>query len=521
MKTWYRIVNLAKATDVHVYDEIGAFGITARDFISDLSAVQGPVVLHLNSPGGEVFDGLAIYNALKANSDVTVLIEGIAASIATVIAMAASPGKLGIAKRASMMIHDGFSQATGNAADMRDLAELLDKQSDQIAGVYSDRTGQPSAYWRTQMQKETWFTGDEAVAAGLADYVIDMDNVQATWKNPARFVHAPETVLAYGKIVSMVKVSPSGAHAATSGSHNHVHGAYGTQGGDNMHSHDHTHDNDASHGHHAAGSSANEMFQCPKCSAESMITARYCAQCGKNLRKAQARLSAAAAPPAKTDGGDGWVADDKAPGGYRFDPDGDGDDDSTPEGDTDHDYFDADGKPIPGKTIPPKPKAAVTDAASGSEDDDDSGKKAPFPGAATPFKKKKKAAAQSDANFMNADSDFDQSPWDGGRAMSAGADADDPAAFYAGICAGRRAGDPALQSSWALPYKFSPKAKPNAAAVRNALARIGQTQGLTNKAQAQSLLDGLMKKMSPDSDASDLIDPLLLQSMLTVALGRE
>jgi hypothetical protein len=169
-------------------------------------------------------------------------------------------------------------------------------------------------------------------------------------------------------------------------------------------------------------------------------------------------------------------------GTWRFDPDGDGDDDSTPEGDTDHDYWSADGKQL--KDIPP------------------------CPGVAQNFFKQ---------NLRNAD--IDDSPWDASKAWHAGASASDPAAFYKGICAGRRAGDPSKQASWALPYKYSPSSPPNAAAVRNSLARIGSTEGLTNKAEAQSLLEGLMKKISPDYEpASNEIDTSILQAMLTAAL---
>ena len=90
---------------------------------------------------------------------------------------------------------------------------------------------------------------------------------------------------------------------------------------------------------------------------------------------------------------------------------------------------------------------------------------------------------------------IDFSAWDGSKAMSAGAKADDPAAFYNAICAGKKAGDPSKQSSHALPYRYSPSSAPNAAGVRNALSRLPQTQGLTNKSEAQSKLEGLMKQV--------------------------
>jgi ATP-dependent Clp endopeptidase proteolytic subunit ClpP len=94
---------------------------------------------------------------------------------------------------------------------------------------------------------------------------------------------------------------------------------------------------------------------------------------------------------------------------------------------------------------------------------------------------------------------IDQSDWDGPKAMSMAAKSDDPAATYKEICAGRRDGDPATQSSWALPYRY-PGKDPNAAGVRNALSRLPQTQGLTNEAAARALLERLMKQINPDHD---------------------
>lgn len=180
---WYRIKNQADGpTTVSIYDEIGYFGVTARDFLAELEDVKGDIDLHLNTPGGEVFDGLTIYNALNQRKGlVRVSIDGLAASIGSVIAMAASPGELSIAKHAQLMIHDGFTMAVGNAADMRKLADQLDEQSDNIAGIYSDRTGQPADYWRDQMRQETWYVGKKAVDAGLADRVIEREPVTNNW----------------------------------------------------------------------------------------------------------------------------------------------------------------------------------------------------------------------------------------------------------------------------------------------------------------------------------------------------
>jgi ATP-dependent protease ClpP protease subunit len=168
---WYKIKNLADRAEIMIYDEIGYFGVTASDFVRDLKAVTTDRLdVHLNTPGGEVFDGIAIYNALRQHpAEVHVTVDSLAASIGSVIAMAGD--RVVMARNATMMIHDGFGMGVGNAADMRELADLLDKTSDNIASIYAERTGKPADHWRALMREETWFTADEAVEAGLADEV--------------------------------------------------------------------------------------------------------------------------------------------------------------------------------------------------------------------------------------------------------------------------------------------------------------------------------------------------------------
>jgi ATP-dependent Clp endopeptidase proteolytic subunit ClpP len=170
---WYKIKNLSgsKSAEVTIYDEIGQFGITAHDFVNDIQSIScETMTVHLNTPGGDVFDGLTIYNALKQHpAEVTVVVDGLAASIGSVIAMAGD--RVVMAKTATMMIHDAWTVGLGNAADMRKTADLLDKTSDNLARVYAERTGTESEDWRTKMREETWFSADEAVEAGLADEV--------------------------------------------------------------------------------------------------------------------------------------------------------------------------------------------------------------------------------------------------------------------------------------------------------------------------------------------------------------
>lgn len=154
---------------VRIYDEIGMWGTTAADFANQVAALDVKAIdLRLNSPGGSVFDGTAIYNTLashKARVDVTV--DGVAASIASVIAMAGDSVTMG--RGARMMIHNPSGLVLGNASDMREMANLLDMLAEDIAGFYAARAGGDTSHWLAAMAAETWYSAQEAVDAGLAD----------------------------------------------------------------------------------------------------------------------------------------------------------------------------------------------------------------------------------------------------------------------------------------------------------------------------------------------------------------
>lgn len=170
---WYEIKNMSADTaEVAIYDEIGLWGVTASDFVKDLGSVTtANLNIRINSPGGDVFDGLAILNALRAHpAHKTVTVDGLAASAASFIAMAGD--KVVMSPQSMMMVHDAQGLAIGDARDMRSLADLLDKTSDNIASVYAARSGRPVSEWREIMLAETWYTDQEAVDAGLADEVL-------------------------------------------------------------------------------------------------------------------------------------------------------------------------------------------------------------------------------------------------------------------------------------------------------------------------------------------------------------
>jgi ATP-dependent Clp protease protease subunit len=156
-------------TEILLYDEIGFWGVTAKDFLAALTrAGDGPLTLRINSPGGDVFDGYAIYNALKARSaPVDVVIDGIAASAASFIAMAGRTVKM--AEPSMMMIHNANGFCMGDRRAMADMGDILGKIDGQIAAVYAAKTKGDAANFTTAMNAETWYTASEAKDAGLCD----------------------------------------------------------------------------------------------------------------------------------------------------------------------------------------------------------------------------------------------------------------------------------------------------------------------------------------------------------------
>jgi ATP-dependent protease ClpP protease subunit len=171
-RRWYKIGNAAASgpTRVNIYDEISWWGISAQEFCDELAAIEGDVEVHINSPGGLAFDGMTIYNALASRSGgVTTVVDGLAASAASTIAMAGRPRVM--SPGSMMMIHDASGLCIGNELDMLDTAKLLGKLSGNIASIYAAHSGTPADQWRETMRGEGWYTAQEAVDAGLADEV--------------------------------------------------------------------------------------------------------------------------------------------------------------------------------------------------------------------------------------------------------------------------------------------------------------------------------------------------------------
>jgi ATP-dependent Clp endopeptidase proteolytic subunit ClpP len=170
---WYEIQAKDESATIYIYDEISSWGITASQFVKDLNAVKAKTIsLRINSPGGNVFDGMAIYNALKNHpAKVTAEIDGIAASISSIVAMAGE--EIRIAENGFFMIHNAWALAIGTSAEMMKMSETLDKIDTQMEKIYAKRTGQHQENIRNMMAEETWMNADEAKAFGFADSIGD------------------------------------------------------------------------------------------------------------------------------------------------------------------------------------------------------------------------------------------------------------------------------------------------------------------------------------------------------------
>lgn len=176
VKDWYRIAVAATDTteqssaDVYIYDAIGGWwGVNASEFVRDLAALDvDRINLFVNSPGGSVFDGVAIMNAIRRHrAHVVATVDGLAASAASFVIQAAD--EIVMARGSELMVHDAWSIAIGNAADMAETSAQLDRISNSMAGLYAERAGGTREDWRAAMQAETWYDAAEAVEAGLAD----------------------------------------------------------------------------------------------------------------------------------------------------------------------------------------------------------------------------------------------------------------------------------------------------------------------------------------------------------------
>jgi len=173
-RRWYAFRNATETeVEVYLYDEIGFWGVGAKEFMAELRTHAGKHVhLRINSPGGEVIEGTAIYNALlRHQGGLTVHIDAMAASMASVIAMAGSP--IFMADNALMMIHDPYTFAAGTSEELRKSADLLDTMKAALVRAYVKKTGKTEDEIASLMSEETWMGATEAAALGFIDGIED------------------------------------------------------------------------------------------------------------------------------------------------------------------------------------------------------------------------------------------------------------------------------------------------------------------------------------------------------------
>ena len=185
-----------KKAEILIYDDIGGFfsDITAKSFAEELKAMGDldEINLRLNSGGGNVFDGVAIYNTLKRHPAYLIVdVDGIAASIASIVAMAGN--EINMAAGAFMMIHDPWTMTSGNAKAHREIADTLDKIGGTLLDVYADKTKLSNEDLSQMMAVETWMTADEAKALGFVDQVTDRMAIAAHC-DLTRFQNAPSAL---------------------------------------------------------------------------------------------------------------------------------------------------------------------------------------------------------------------------------------------------------------------------------------------------------------------------------------
>lgn len=205
MKKWYEIVNkTAEKAEIWIYEQIGqdwwtGDGLTAKSFQKDLSEIKATQIdLHINSPGGEVFDGITIYNLLKHHqATITTYIDGLAASIASVIAL--SGDKIFMAENALYMLHNPYGMVMGTADDMRKMADMIDKVKASLMLAYTGKTDKSDDEIAALMDAETWLSAEEALEFGFIDEITGQIDMAACAKflpvmEKAKFQHIPQAL---------------------------------------------------------------------------------------------------------------------------------------------------------------------------------------------------------------------------------------------------------------------------------------------------------------------------------------
>lgn len=193
----YKMVAAGNRGEIVLYDIIGqdwwtGEGVTAKRFRDDLKALGkvAAIDLRINSEGGDVFDGRTIYSLLAEHpAQIVVHVDGLAASIASLIAMAGD--EIRMADGSFMMIHNPWGMAVGDAGEMRKTADLLESVGGTLIDTYAARSNSQRSDVKKWMNEETWMTAQESLARGFATHVSDPIKAAASIKHPDRYQHLP------------------------------------------------------------------------------------------------------------------------------------------------------------------------------------------------------------------------------------------------------------------------------------------------------------------------------------------
>lgn len=193
----FRVVNAA-TPKLYVHGMIGGYDLDATEFVQAVHGITAKAIdLHVNSPGGFVWDAVSMFEALRSHpAKVATYVDGLAGSAASFLALAGDTVQT--AKGSRWMVHDAQIVAMGSPAEVREYADLGDAVSDDIAGIYADRAGGKPAAWRSAMKATTWYSAQEAVDAGLADRVTGSDTTNSGASNRSRLIKARAAVTLKG-----------------------------------------------------------------------------------------------------------------------------------------------------------------------------------------------------------------------------------------------------------------------------------------------------------------------------------
>lgn len=212
MKTWYRLRASRTRAELLIYDEIGQWGKTSKDLIAELNGLGDAIThvdLRINSPGGDVFEAIALYNALLRHpAQVITHVDALCASAATVVAVAGDEVRM--ADNAMWMIHDPWTFAMGNSAAMQKQADVLESVAETIVQIYARKTGAEPDTLRDWMQAETWLNAEEAQQAGFVDAIEAPLKIAALARahDVSRFRNAPRKLTMQTDIAESPPVAP-------------------------------------------------------------------------------------------------------------------------------------------------------------------------------------------------------------------------------------------------------------------------------------------------------------------------